>query len=162
MAATKRKTTAKPKKASTSTKKVTSKVTVKKTKAKTTTKTKTATPKKSAKAVKTTKPKAIKGKKIDKALTRAQQIAHISEETGFSKKEVTQVLDCYEPMIAAHLKGPGEISIAGWMKIRVVRKPATKARKGINPFTGEPTVFKAKPAKNVVKIRPLKKLQDMV
>jgi len=48
------------------------------------------------------------------------------------------------------------------MKLTVVRKPATKARKGINPFTGEETMFKAKPARNVVKIRPLKNLKDMV
>ncbi len=48
------------------------------------------------------------------------------------------------------------------MKLTVLRKPATKARKGINPFTGEETTFKAKPARNVVKIRPLKNLKDMV
>jgi nucleoid DNA-binding protein len=48
------------------------------------------------------------------------------------------------------------------MKIKVVRKPATKARKGINPFTGEATVFKAKPARNVVKVLPLKALKEMV
>jgi nucleoid DNA-binding protein len=48
------------------------------------------------------------------------------------------------------------------MKIEVKKKPATKARKGINPFTGEATVFKAKPARKVVKIRPLKKMKDMV
>jgi nucleoid DNA-binding protein len=48
------------------------------------------------------------------------------------------------------------------MKVEVKRKPATKARKGINPFTGEETMFKAKPARNVVKVRPLKKLKDMV
>jgi nucleoid DNA-binding protein len=48
------------------------------------------------------------------------------------------------------------------MKIEVKRKPATKARKGINPFTGEETIFKAKPARNVVRIRALKKVKDMV
>jgi hypothetical protein len=48
------------------------------------------------------------------------------------------------------------------MKLVVQRKPATKARRGINPFTGEETIFKAKPARNVVKIRPLKNLKDMV
>ena len=58
--------------------------------------------------------------------------------------------------------GPGVISINGLCKIMVQRKPATKARKGINPFTGEETTFKAKPARNVVKVRPLKALKDMV
>jgi nucleoid DNA-binding protein len=52
--------------------------------------------------------------------------------------------------------------VPGLMKLVVQRKPATKARKGINPFTGEETMFKAKPARNVVKIRPLKNLKDMV
>jgi nucleoid DNA-binding protein len=44
----------------------------------------------------------------------------------------------------------------------VQHKPATKERQGTNPFTGEPTTFKAKPARNVVKVRPLKRLKDMV
>ena len=65
-------------------------------------------------------------------------------------------------MIASHLRGPGQITLAGLMKVVAVRKPATKARKGVNPFTGEPTIFKAKPARNVVKIRPLKKVKDLV
>jgi nucleoid DNA-binding protein len=58
--------------------------------------------------------------------------------------------------------GPGTVNIAGLMKLQVQRKPATKARPGVNPFTGEETVFKAKPARNVVKVRPLKTLKDMV
>jgi hypothetical protein len=58
--------------------------------------------------------------------------------------------------------GPGTFTVPGLMKVKVVRKPATKARKGLNPFTGEETVFKAKPARNVVKVLPLKGLKDMV
>ena len=54
------------------------------------------------------------------------------------------------------------VILPGLMKITVVRKPAPKARKGINPFTKEETMFKAKPARNVVKVRPLKALKDMV
>ena len=67
-------------------------------------------------------------------------------------------------MIAADLKkgNVGVFNIPGLMKVTVQRKPATKARKGINPFTGEPTIFKATPARNVVKVRPLKGLKDMV
>lgn len=122
------------------------------TKTKTTRTTKTATPKK--RSATTTK--------ISKALTRSQQIAYISEQTELSKKDVAAVLECFEPMIASHLRGPGQITLAGLMKVVAVRKPATKARKGINPFTGEPTVFKAKPARNVVKIRALKKVKDLV
>jgi hypothetical protein len=59
-------------------------------------------------------------------------------------------------------KGPGIFTVPGLMKVTRVTKPATKARKGINPFTGEETVFKAKPARNVVKVRPLKALKEMV
>ena len=59
-------------------------------------------------------------------------------------------------------KGPGAYIIPGLMKIMVVRKPAVKVHKGINPFTKEETMFKAKPARNVVKVRPLKNLKDMV
>jgi nucleoid DNA-binding protein len=136
-------------------------------KRKTTTKTKSKTTKsKTTKSAKTTKSKTKatppKPTKISKALTRSQQIAHISEQTSLSKKEVTSVIECFEPLIAAHLKGPGQITLAGLMKVVAVRKPATKARKGVNPFTGEPTVFKAKPARNVVKIRALKKVKDLV
>lgn len=121
------------------------------------------TPKKStSKAKAKSSTTTSKTNKINKALTRSQQIAYISEQTELSKKDVAAVLECFEPMIASHLRGPGQITLAGLMKVVAVRKPATKARKGINPFTGEATVFKAKPARNVVKIRPLKKVKDLV
>ena len=58
-------------------------------------------------------------------------------------------------------KGPGLFAVPGLMKIVVIQKPAVKARKGINPFTGEETTFKAKPARNVVKIAALKNLKEM-
>jgi hypothetical protein len=66
-------------------------------------------------------------------------------------------------VIEGHLKknGAGIFTLPGLLKMKVVRKPATKARKGINPFTGEETVFKAKPARNVVKIQPLKAVKEM-
>ena len=129
----------------------------------TTTKRSTASSKtRTTKAKATAKPTLPKTLRISKALTRAQQIAYISEQTSLSKKDVSSVIECFEPMIASHLKGPGQITLAGLMKVVAVKKPATKARKGINPFTGEPTVFKAKPARNVVKIRALKKVKDLV
>lgn len=151
--ATKKRTTTKKSSASTTTavkkkKKTTATTTAKKS---TTKKTKAATTTSSTKNL-----------KISKALTRSQQIAYISEQTTLSKKDVASVLECFEPMIASHLRGPGQITLAGLMKVVAIRKPATKARKGVNPFTGEPTVFKAKPARNVVRIRPLKKVKDLV
>ena len=66
-------------------------------------------------------------------------------------------------IIAADLsKGAGVVNIAGLMKVTVTRKPATKEREGINPFTKEKITIKAKPARNVVKVRPLKTLKSMV
>jgi nucleoid DNA-binding protein len=66
-------------------------------------------------------------------------------------------------IIGQHIKkrGPGQFTLPGLLKVKTQRKPATKARKGINPFTGEETVFKAKPARTVVKVQPLKALKDM-
>ena len=99
-----------------------------------------------------------------KPRTKSEVQALIAEHVGISKKEVAQVFDTMGTMIAADLKkgSVGTFNVPGMMKVTVQRKPATKARKGINPFTGEPTVFKAKPARNVVKVRPLKALKDMV
>ncbi len=59
-------------------------------------------------------------------------------------------------------QGPGEIIIPGLIKMNVVVKPATPERQGINPFTKEPTTFKAKPDRKVVKVRPLKALKDAI
>ena len=91
-------------------------------------------------------------------------LSYISDNTGLSKKEVGTVLDSLSDLIGKNLKGkgPGIFNLPGLLKVKVIKKPATKARKGINPFTGEETVFKAKPARKVVKILPLKGLKDMV
>ena len=97
-------------------------------------------------------------------MTKTEILAALAEDTGLTKKEVASVIERLGALIGKNLgkRGPGAFSIPGLMKVKVIRKPATKARKGINPFTKEPTVFKAKPARNVVKILPLKGLKDMV
>ena len=89
---------------------------------------------------------------------------NIAESTGLSKKEVTGVFDALSTEIARAIgkRGSGQFTIPGLCKIVVQHKPATKERKGINPFTKEEQIFKAKPARNVVKVRPLKNLKDMV
>jgi len=99
-----------------------------------------------------------------KPLTKSQILANVADETGLSRKEVSSVLDALAGQIQKSIKprGVGIFNLPGLLKIKVVRKPATKARKGINPFTGEETTFKAKPARNVVKVLPLKGLKDMV
>ena len=99
-----------------------------------------------------------------KPMTKSEVLNSLSESSGFSKKEVAGLFDDLATMISKSLKksGPGVFTVPGLSKIKVVRKPATKARKGINPFTQEEMMFKAKPARNVVKIYPLKALKDMV
>ncbi len=96
--------------------------------------------------------------------TKTEVYANIAESTGLAKKEVGAVFESLNDEIAKALskKGPQTFTIHGLCKIVVQRKPAVPARKGVNPFTGEEQMFKAKPARNVVKIRPLKKLKDMV
>ncbi|HBR98190.1 MAG TPA: integration host factor [Gammaproteobacteria bacterium] len=100
----------------------------------------------------------------DKPPTKSEMLNMLADMTELSRKDVTAVMDAMSDIIEANLKtrGPGYFNMPGLMKIKVVKKPATKARKGINPFTGEPTVFKAKPARKVVKVTPLKGLKDMV
>jgi nucleoid DNA-binding protein len=99
-----------------------------------------------------------------KPMTKSEIMSGIADATGLTKKDVGSVFEAMADQIKKSLgkKGSGAYTVPGLMKLVVQRKPATKARKGINPFTREETVFKAKPACNVVKIRPLKNLKDMV
>ncbi len=99
-----------------------------------------------------------------KPMTKSEILTSLSESSELNKKEIAGLFDNLSALIAKSLKksGPGVFTIPGLSKIKVVRKPATKARKGINPFTKEETIFKAKPARNVVKVQPLKALKDMV
>ncbi|MDF2445789.1 MAG: histone-like DNA-binding protein [Moraxellaceae bacterium] len=93
---------------------------------------------------------------------KTQLMTEIAELTALTKKQVAAVFDELSALIERHVKknAVGHFTLPGLFKIQVVRKPATKARKGINPFTGEETTFKAKPARNTIKVRPLKKLKD--
>ena len=99
-----------------------------------------------------------------KPMTKSEIVSGIADAAGLTNKDVNSVFEAQAAQIKKSLgrSGPGAYIVPGLMKLVVQRKPATKARKGINPFNGEETVFKAKPARNVVKIRPLKNLKDMV
>ena len=99
-----------------------------------------------------------------KPMSKSEIVSGIADETELTKKQVNEVFAAMAGQIKKSLgrRGPGAYTVPGLMKLVVQRKPATKARKGINPFTGEEAMFKAKPARNVVKIRPLKNLKDMV
>ena len=131
----------------------------KKTSAKKTAAKKTATRKTAAKKT------ASRGSNSGKPPSKSEIMATIAEKTELSRKEVASVFDALGELIQKNIKlpprGPGQFSVPGLMKITVTEKPATKARKGINPFTGEETMFKAKPKSKVVKVRPLKNLKDM-
>ena len=95
--------------------------------------------------------------------SKTQILDQIAATTELSRKQVAAVLDSLADVIEGHVKknAVGEFVLPGLLKISTVRKPAVKAHKGINPFTKEEVMFKAKPATTVVKVRPLKKLKDM-
>jgi nucleoid DNA-binding protein len=99
-----------------------------------------------------------------KPMSKSEVVSGIAAVTGLTKKQVSSVFDAMSDQIKKSLgkSGTGIYMVPGLMKVFVIRKPATKAHKGINPFTKEETMFKAKPARNVVKVRPLKNLKDMV
>ena len=93
--------------------------------------------------------------------TKSQIFNTIAEATEMSRKEVTAVVSTLESMMVADLKKGTPVKFMG-MKMTVKKKPATKARKGVNPFTGEEMMFKAKPASKAVKVRALKTLNDQI
>jgi nucleoid DNA-binding protein len=100
-----------------------------------------------------------------KPTTKSETLNYIAAATELTRKEVSAVFDSLATLMKRDLKGrgrPGVYTVPGLMKVKVIRKPATKARKGTNPFTGEEMMFKAKPARNVVKVLPLKGLKEMV
>ncbi len=114
--------------------------------------------KKRAQARKKTTAKAAK-----KPTTKSETLSFIAEKTDLTKRDVGAVFDALSTLIKRDLKrGPGVYTVPGLMKVKVARKPATRARKGVNPFTGEEMMFKAKPARNVVKVLALKGLKEMV
>jgi nucleoid DNA-binding protein len=105
------------------------------------------------------------GTKVNaKARTKSEVYGGLADAGDMTKKQIACIFDQLAGMIKKDLgkRGPGVFTVPGLMKIKVVRKAATKARKGTNPFTGEEMMFKAKPARNVVKVLALKGLKSMV
>jgi nucleoid DNA-binding protein len=96
-------------------------------------------------------------------LTKSEIFASIAETTELSRKQVASVFEALAGLIKKNVgkKGPGTFAVPGLMKIVVIQKPAVKAHKGINPFTKQEQMFKAKPARRVIKVRPMKALKDM-
>lgn len=108
--------------------------------------------------------RARSGRSTKRVATKRDMMANIADATELSRKQVASVFQALAEQIKSKVgrKGAGPFVVPGLMKITVISKPATKARKGINPFTKEEVIFKAKPARKVLKIRPLKALKDMV
>jgi nucleoid DNA-binding protein len=132
-------------------------------KRKTTTKKKT-TRKAPARRTSTTSRRKTSSTTEVKPRTKSQIFSEIADTTGLAKRDVAEVFDAMTVLIKKDLgrRGPGMFTVPGLMKIVKVSKPRRAARKGINPFTGEEMMFKAKPAHNVVKVRALKSLKEMV
>ena len=101
--------------------------------------------------------------KSAKPATKSEIMSKIAETTQLSRKQVASVFEALTEQIkkAVGKKGPGIFALSGLMKIKVINKPATPKRTGINPFTKQEQVFAAKPARRVIKIRPFKALKDM-
>jgi nucleoid DNA-binding protein len=121
-----------------------------------------AAPKAAAKKAPVAKAAPAGVKPIAERQNKTQILQQIADSTELSKKQVQAVLDELTNVIEGHVKkkGVGEFVLPGLLKITTVKKPATKARKGINPFTGLEVTFKAKPASTTIKVRPLKKLKE--
>jgi nucleoid DNA-binding protein len=122
-------------------------------------------------APKAAESKAAPGKKAEKAggskpkqATKSEIFSSLAEKTNLSKKDIASVFEAMSELIAKDLgkKGPGIFVVPGLLKLKIVDKPATKARPGINPFTKEPTIIKAKPARKAVKAVLLKQLKELV
>jgi nucleoid DNA-binding protein len=89
-------------------------------------------------------------------------MAQICKDTELSRKEVAAVFESLNDIIKKSLRGPGVFTLPGLLKMKVIKKPATKQREGVNPFTKEKMTFKAKPASKKVRVLPLKSLKGLV
>src|SRR5580704_10419011 len=97
-----------------------------------------------------------------KSMSKSGLVAAIAEAVGeaVSKKHVKSILDALAKVGHGELKKAGQFTLPGFAKFRVIKKAATKARQGINPFTKQPTTFAAKPASKAVRARPIKAIKD--
>jgi DNA-binding protein HU-beta len=98
----------------------------------------------------------------NKLMSKSELIQKIAEKHAVTRKDVKDVFESLAEIGYKELKKSGAFVVPGFAKFVVIKKPATKARKGINPFTKEPTVFKAKPARKIIKARPVKAAKDAI
>ena len=97
-----------------------------------------------------------------KPLTKSQFLNEVAEGAGLKRKDIANVLIAMTTLAKKELKSKGLLQIPGFVKIKVVKKPATKQRQGINPFTKEEITIKVKPASKAVRVRPVKALKELV
>ena len=97
-------------------------------------------------------------------MNKSQFVVALAEKSGLDKKQAAVALDKVNLLVAQQLgkHGPGEVLIPGLLKLSIVDKPATPKHEGVNPFTKEPMTYKAKPARKVIRVRPLKALKDAI
>jgi len=95
-------------------------------------------------------------------MSKSEFVEAIANQSGLDKKQVSAVLSALTDVVYKELKAQNEVVLPGLVKLTSVTKPAVPEREGINPFTKEPTMFKAKPERKVIKPRPLKALKDAV
>ena len=100
----------------------------------------------------------------NKRMSKSQFVTTLAEKSGLNRKQAASALDTINAMVAQQLgkRGPGEVIIPGLLKLSVVDKSATRQHEGVNPFTKEPMTYKAKAARKIIKVRPLKALKDAV
>jgi nucleoid DNA-binding protein len=117
-----------------------------------------------AKRAKASKPKAASKGPITKKLTKSGILNELAAGTGLARKQIGAVLDELESLISRHIskRGVGEFALPGLLKVRAVKRPATKKREGRNPATGEVIMIPAKPASIRVRVTALKRLKGMV
>jgi nucleoid DNA-binding protein len=97
-------------------------------------------------------------------MSKSQFVTTLAEKSGLNKKQAASALAAINVIVAQQLgkRGPGEVLIPGLLRLNIVDKPATLQREGVNPFTKEPMIYKAKAARRVIRVRPLKALKDAV
>merc|ERR1711903_127564 len=103
-----------------------------------------------------------KSMKAGSAMTATGAYSSVAEKVGLKGKQVKAVMESFVAVAAQELKTNGKIKFAGVLNLKLKKKPATPAKKGVNPFTKEPCVFKAKPASKTVRALAMKKLKEMV
>lgn len=97
-------------------------------------------------------------------MTKSQFVTTLAEQSGLNKRQASSALDTINAMVAQQLgkRGPGEVLIPGLLKLNIVDKPATRKHEGFNPFTKAPMTYKARAARKVIRVRPLKALKDAI